>query len=109
VRAVPESPRDLLYELRTCLHATAALATGVHDHLPALYDRLLPACDEPAGAGGGLVPLGPVAFYLGHLATALGMPDRAREHVRRAAAVAHRAGSPRWSAAATCADRRLGN
>lgn len=108
VRAVPESPRDLLYELRTCLHATAALAAGVHDHLPGLYDRLLPAHDELAGAGSGLVTLGPVAFHLGHLASALGMPERAREHFRQAAAVAGRAGAPHWATAATSAEQRIG-
>ena len=55
----------------------------------------LPAHDEPAGARRGLVALGPVVFclgpYLGHLASALGMPERAREHFRQAAAVANRA------------------
>ncbi|MEV4564538.1 BTAD domain-containing putative transcriptional regulator [Nonomuraea sp. NPDC049419] len=103
VRAVPESPRDLLYELRTCLHATAALAAGVTDHLQDLYDRLLPARDELAGAGSGLVTLGPVALYLGRLAAALDRPDLAEEHFRQATAVAARAKSPHWAATAKSA------
>ncbi|MET8865236.1 BTAD domain-containing putative transcriptional regulator [Nonomuraea sp. NPDC004580] len=103
VRAVPESPRDLLYELRTCLHATAALATGVTDRLQDLYDRLLPARDELGGAGSGLVTLGPVALYLGRLAAALDRPDLAEEHFRQATAVAARARSPHWAATAKSA------
>ncbi|MEU8399390.1 BTAD domain-containing putative transcriptional regulator [Nonomuraea sp. NPDC048892] len=90
-RAVPDSPSDLLLEARTCLHAVAVLATAERPLDPdgrllleRLRERLLPAEGELAGAGSGLVTLGPVALYLGHLAAALGRPDEAAGHFRKA-------------------------
>ncbi|MEV4088048.1 hypothetical protein AB0J43_48085, partial [Nonomuraea fuscirosea] len=56
--------------------------------LERLRERLLPAEGELAGAGSGLVTLGPVALYLGHLAAALGRRDEAAGHFRQAASVA---------------------
>ncbi|PZG15966.1 AfsR/SARP family transcriptional regulator [Nonomuraea aridisoli] len=82
-RAIPESPRDLLFEARACLHAMAAIEAGDRPAMERLYELLLPAEGELAGAGSGLVTLGPVALYLGHLATALGRPGAAA-HYRRA-------------------------
>ncbi|GAA2213670.1 hypothetical protein GCM10009850_091330 [Nonomuraea monospora] len=96
-REIPDSPHDLLLEARTCLHALTALETAAgHRTLERLYDRLLPAEAELAGAGSGLLTLGPVAGYLGSLATALGRHSEATEHFRRAAALARKqaAGSP---------------
>ncbi|GAA1674002.1 hypothetical protein GCM10009733_083800 [Nonomuraea maheshkhaliensis] len=91
-RAVPGSPPDLLLEARTCLHAVAVVATAERPLDPdgrllleRLRERLLPAEGELAGAGSGLVTLGPVALYLGHLATALGRTDEAAGHFRKAA------------------------
>ncbi|MGX1775288.1 BTAD domain-containing putative transcriptional regulator [Nocardia brasiliensis] len=86
--ATPDSPRDLLYELRTCLTARAALALGDETTMLRCYDQLLPAATELAGAGSGLVTLEPVAHYLADLATALGRP--ATEHLRQARALAAR-------------------
>ncbi|MEU7893255.1 BTAD domain-containing putative transcriptional regulator [Nonomuraea sp. NPDC049152] len=90
-QAVPESPHDLLYEARTCL--TAMTAIGVRDRptMERVYADLLPAAGELAGAGSGLLTLGPVAGYLGRLATALGRSAEAREHHRQAAVVAEKA------------------
>ncbi|MGX1763132.1 SARP family transcriptional regulator, partial [Streptomyces lydicus] len=51
--ATPDSPRDLLYELRTCLTARAALALGDETTMLRCYDQLLPAATELAGAGSG--------------------------------------------------------
>jgi len=68
---VPESPRDLLFEARTCLHASVAVHTGDRRLLERLYAQLQPASGELAGAGSGLVTFGPVARYLGDLARAL--------------------------------------
>jgi hypothetical protein len=96
LRSVPDSPRDLLFEARTCLHAVAALRLGDHAGTAQLYDRLLPAAGELAGAGSGLVTLGPVAQHLGDLAAALGRNERAREHFRQALRIAERAGAPHW-------------
>ncbi|GAA2850364.1 hypothetical protein GCM10020220_044670 [Nonomuraea rubra] len=98
--AIPDSPRDLLFEARTCLHAMTAIATADRPTMERLYDRLLPAEGELAGAGSGLLTLGPVAQYLGRLATALGRHSRAAEHFRQAEALARKAGSPHWAEAA---------
>ncbi|TDD04314.1 SARP family transcriptional regulator, partial [Nonomuraea deserti] len=99
-RAVPGSPRDLLFEARTCLHALAAIEAGDRPAMERLYTRLLPAEGELAGAGSGLLTLGPVAHFLGRLAGALGRPGAAAEHHRQAGALAARAGAPHWIAAA---------
>jgi DNA-binding SARP family transcriptional activator len=87
LRAAPDSPRDLLFELRTCLLATAAVRLGERERAERLYAQLLPAVDELAGAGSGLVSLGPVAGYLADLAALLGRADRAAAHRRRAAEI----------------------
>jgi hypothetical protein len=73
---------------------------GDRDRTGQLYDQLLPAAGELAGAGSGLVTLGPVAQHLGELAAALGRPEQAREHLRQALAVAERAGAAHWARAA---------
>lgn len=57
---IPDSPRDLLYEARTCLHAVAAVELGDRDAMARLYRELLlgrertgrgrkRAADAPAG------------------------------------------------------------
>ncbi|MFD0814994.1 BTAD domain-containing putative transcriptional regulator [Amycolatopsis umgeniensis] len=93
---IPDSPRDLLYEARTCLHAVVAIETGDRTLMERLYAELLPAADEIAGAGSGMLTLRPVAYYLGELATALDLREAAAEHYRRARAIAVGAGSPHW-------------
>ena len=93
-----EPPPDLLFEARTCLQAMAALRAGDRAAMSHLYDTLLPAAGELAGAGSGLLTFGPAALYLGHLATALGRPAAA--HFRQALEIAERAGAPHWAAAA---------
>ncbi|MGV9775757.1 BTAD domain-containing putative transcriptional regulator [Streptosporangium sp. NPDC003464] len=107
-RAIPDSPRDLLFEARTCLHAMIAIQAGDRPSMERLYTRLLPAAGELAGAGSGLLSLGPTAHHLGHLSTALGRHGQAAEHYRQAQAVADRARAPHWSAAARDALHRLG-
>ncbi|MEV0999315.1 BTAD domain-containing putative transcriptional regulator [Nonomuraea sp. NPDC050202] len=99
-RAIPDSPRDLLFEARTCLHALTAVETAGRPVLERLYERLLPAKGELAGAGSGLLTLGPVALYLGRLAAALGHRRRAAAHFRQAEALAGKAGAPHWAEAA---------
>jgi DNA-binding SARP family transcriptional activator len=91
---VPPAPHDLLYEARTCLHALVAVAVGDRRAMARLYADLLPAADELAGAGSGLLTLRPVAHYLGALAAALGRPADAAAHHRHARAVSARAGKP---------------
>ena len=65
LRAVPESPHDLLWEARLCLVARAALALDDQDTLARARAELRPAAGELAGAGSGVITLGPVADYLG--------------------------------------------
>ncbi|GAB3269830.1 AfsR/SARP family transcriptional regulator [Kineosporia babensis] len=76
----PASPRDLLFEVRTCLQAEVAIRNNDQPMMTSLYAQLLPAEGELAGAGSGMVTLGPVAGYLGRLAEALGENDRAETH-----------------------------
>lgn len=68
---VPESPHDLLWEARLCLIGRAALALDDHPTMRYVHSQLLPAANELAGAGSGVLTLGPVARHLGDLAAAL--------------------------------------
>jgi hypothetical protein len=56
---LPDSSRDLLFEARTCLHALAAAQADDRPRMECLYAQLLPAAGELAGAGSGLLTLGP--------------------------------------------------
>ncbi|MFJ8937720.1 BTAD domain-containing putative transcriptional regulator [Streptomyces sp. NPDC102365] len=64
LRALPEPPHDLLYEACCALEAEAARRLGDHDALERARDRLRPAAAELAGAGSGVLTLGPVGRYL---------------------------------------------
>lgn len=86
-RIIPDSPHDLLFEARTCLHAMVAIQIGDRPMMEHLYTQLIPAAGELAGAGSGLLTLGPTAYHLGNLATALGRPHDAAEHYRQAPAI----------------------
>ncbi|CNG27513.1 DNA-binding transcriptional activator [Mycobacterium tuberculosis] len=71
LRNVPDPPRDLLFEALWCLIATAALSVGDRKTMRRAHDELAPAAAELAGAGSGVLTLGPVSRYLTDLATAL--------------------------------------
>ncbi|WP_248958472.1 AfsR/SARP family transcriptional regulator [Sphaerisporangium perillae] len=71
LREVPDPPRDLLYEALWCLTARAAIATGDRQMMERAHSELTPAAAELAGAGSGLLTLGPVSRHLDDLATAL--------------------------------------
>lgn len=77
LRAVPEPPRDLMLETAWCLVARAAVELGDRETMARARDRLTPAAAELAGAGTGLLTLGPVADHLATLTAALGTPPRA--------------------------------
>ncbi|MFE7330976.1 BTAD domain-containing putative transcriptional regulator [Streptomyces sp. NPDC057565] len=64
LRAVSSPPRDLMFEALWCLTARAAVAVGDRDVMERARTQLLPAADEVAGAGSGLITLGPVAECL---------------------------------------------
>ncbi|PXX66725.1 DNA-binding SARP family transcriptional activator [Nocardia tenerifensis] len=106
LKAVPDSPRDLLLELRTCLVARAALALGDEPVMRRCHSQLSHAAMELAGACSGLVTLEPVAHYLAQLAAALGRPEAADEHRRQALAIARKANSPHLNAAVNAAEQR---
>ncbi|MFC4852342.1 BTAD domain-containing putative transcriptional regulator [Actinophytocola glycyrrhizae] len=91
---IPPAPRDLLFEVRTCLHAITAVVRDDRATMARLYEDLLPAADELAGAGSGMVTLRPVAHYLGDLAVALGCDAEA--HRAHADEIAARAGATHW-------------
>ncbi|MBE3015735.1 winged helix-turn-helix domain-containing protein [Microbispora sp. NEAU-D428] len=72
LRALPEPPHDLLTEALWCLAARAALTLGDRPAMERAYAALMPAAGELAGAGSGVLTLGPVAAHLDDLAAALG-------------------------------------
>ncbi|MCG0289428.1 BTAD domain-containing putative transcriptional regulator [Streptomyces sp. PSAA01] len=72
LRTVPEPPRDLLLEALWCLTGRAAIAVGDRQTMARARTALAPAAAELAGAGSGLLTLGPVARHLADLTDALG-------------------------------------
>ncbi|MEU0642243.1 AfsR/SARP family transcriptional regulator [Streptomyces umbrinus] len=64
LHALPEPPHDLLYEAYCALEAEAALRLDDRTVLERARTRLRPAAAELAGAGSGLLTLGPVERYL---------------------------------------------
>lgn len=72
--ALPDPPRDLLFEALWCLTARAALALDDRETMQRAHAELAPAAAELAGAGSGLLTLGPVARHLDDLAAALRGP-----------------------------------
>ncbi|MGW4755158.1 BTAD domain-containing putative transcriptional regulator [Streptomyces chartreusis] len=64
LHATPEPPRDLLQEALWCLTGQAAVALGDRRTMARAHAALSPAANELAGAGSGLLTLGPVAGYL---------------------------------------------
>ncbi|RJL32677.1 AfsR/SARP family transcriptional regulator [Bailinhaonella thermotolerans] len=87
---------DFLYELVMTWRALAGMRLGDRARMQEAYDTLTPFADRIAGAGTGVVALWPVAETLGDLAVQLGLAEQAREHYRKALAVAERVGVPRW-------------
>ncbi|MBP8536273.1 BTAD domain-containing putative transcriptional regulator [Streptomyces sp. MK37H] len=71
LRTVPEPPRDLLLEALWCLTGRAAIAVGDRETIALAHAALAPAAAELAGAGSGLLTLGPVSRHLADLAEAL--------------------------------------
>ncbi|MFJ9535652.1 BTAD domain-containing putative transcriptional regulator [Streptomyces sp. NPDC101225] len=64
LRAAPEPPADLLQEALCCLQAAVAMELGDRTTSALLHSRLAPAAGELAGAGSGLLSLGPVDRWL---------------------------------------------
>ncbi|MEJ3749188.1 BTAD domain-containing putative transcriptional regulator [Actinomycetes bacterium KLBMP 9797] len=64
LRAIPEPPRDLLFEALWCLTGRAALALDDRSLVERAHAELAPAAAELAGAGSGMLTAGPVADHL---------------------------------------------
>nr|WP_237555132.1 BTAD domain-containing putative transcriptional regulator [Streptomyces sp. SID4948] len=71
LRKVPDPPRDLLFEALWCLIGRAAVAVGDREATRRALSELSPAAGELAGAGSGLLSLGPVSHHIDDLAAAL--------------------------------------
>ncbi|MFS7878771.1 BTAD domain-containing putative transcriptional regulator [Streptomyces asiaticus] len=71
LRTVPEPPRDLLLEALWCLTGRAAIAVDDQETIARTHAALAPAAAELAGAGSGLLTVGPVSRHLADLAEAL--------------------------------------
>ncbi|MCK1807028.1 MULTISPECIES: BTAD domain-containing putative transcriptional regulator [unclassified Micromonospora] len=71
LRRTPAPPRDLLQEALWCLTGRAAVALGDRDAMLRARDALVPAAGEVAGAGSGLLTVGPVAAHLDRITAAL--------------------------------------
>ncbi|MEU8870003.1 BTAD domain-containing putative transcriptional regulator [Streptomyces javensis] len=71
LRTVPEPPRDLLLEALWCLTGRAAVAVGDQETIARARAALAPAAAELAGAGSGLLTVGPVSRHLADLSEAL--------------------------------------
>jgi DNA-binding SARP family transcriptional activator len=76
LRRLPEPPRDLLFEALWCLTARAAIAVGDRETMERAYAALTPAAAELAGAGSGLLTLGPVRRHLADLERHVPRPVR---------------------------------
>ncbi|MER6947483.1 BTAD domain-containing putative transcriptional regulator [Nonomuraea sp. NPDC000554] len=74
LRNIPDPPRDLLFEALWCLTGQAAITVGDRETMERAHAELAPAAAELAGAGSGLLTVGPVSKHLGDLAAALGRP-----------------------------------
>ncbi|PRX44998.1 DNA-binding SARP family transcriptional activator [Prauserella shujinwangii] len=72
LREVPDPPPDLLQEALWCLAGRAAVALGDRRAAERAADALRPAAGELAGAGSGLLTVGPVAEHLARLDDVLG-------------------------------------
>ncbi|MEH0828076.1 MULTISPECIES: AfsR/SARP family transcriptional regulator [unclassified Micromonospora] len=73
LRRTPAPPRDLLMEALWCLTGRSAVALDDRDAMLRARAALAPAAGELAGAGSGLLTVGPVALHLDRLDTALAM------------------------------------
>ncbi|MFE9252938.1 BTAD domain-containing putative transcriptional regulator [Streptomyces sp. NPDC007088] len=67
LRTAPDPPRDHLQEAMWCLTGRAARALGEEGLVERARAELAPAAGELAGAGSGLLSLGPVARWLEEL------------------------------------------
>ena len=89
-------PQDLLWTYGTVFFAEAAIRIEHVEAAAVLYERLLPFANQVAFLG--TTCEGPIAHYLGGMATVLGRFDEAHQHFDEALLFAHSADSPYFQA-----------
>ncbi|MFE0591662.1 BTAD domain-containing putative transcriptional regulator [Micromonospora echinospora] len=72
LRQIPDPPRDLLFEALWCLTGHAAIALDDRATMRRARSELAPAANELAGAGSGMLTVGPVSDHLDRLAGKIG-------------------------------------
>ena len=98
VRAVPVSALTKVYDLESLVAAAPAYATwGSVEQRRDLAAALRPYAGIHAVVGGCAAYYGPIDYYLGLLAAALGEQPAAREHFRAADTLARRLGAVGWA------------
>lgn len=108
--AGPPAPvrQDYFYDIVIAARGRLGIALDDPARVQEAYTALSPYDDLLIGGGSASVAMGPVAQVLGELAEHVGRPGASAAHYRQAAAVADRAGAPRWAAEARTALDRLG-
>jgi class 3 adenylate cyclase/tetratricopeptide (TPR) repeat protein len=89
-------PLDGLWLMGMAFYAEAAIECRDPDYAVPLLDRLVPWADQWATFGA--TTSGPIAHYLGGLATVLGRHDEADAYLAQSAASSHRAGAKFFAA-----------
>ncbi|WP_147425300.1 BTAD domain-containing putative transcriptional regulator [Bailinhaonella thermotolerans] len=91
----PTPPRDWSWLSMTCLQGAAQAEMGDVTACKVTYDRLLPYAGR-LSLGSAVAPIGPVDWFLGRLATAMGDHASARDHHRELARRAGQEGLLVW-------------
>jgi tetratricopeptide (TPR) repeat protein len=87
-------PYDYAWLPGMCVLVPVLVDLELVDAARSVYERLLPWEGQVASVG--VSAEGPVATYLGSLATLLGDFDRAESHLARALEIGHSLGAPYW-------------
>jgi tetratricopeptide (TPR) repeat protein len=103
--AFADLPEDLLWSYGMSTYAEVAIQLDHAEGAALLYERLAPFDQHLTFVGTACE--GPIAHYLGGLATVLGRFDAADRHLATAAALADRAGSPFYTARTLIEQGRL--
>ncbi len=103
--AFADLPEDLLWAYGLSTFAEAAMQLDHTESAALLYARLRPFEGQLTFVG--TICEGPIAHYLGGLATVLGRFDQADDHLATAAKLAARAGSPFYEARTLIEQGRL--
>jgi tetratricopeptide (TPR) repeat protein len=87
-------PRDCMWPGTIVMLSGVVCELKALDYVRPLYSLLAPYAERNFLWGSGFIIFGPVSRYLGMLATALGEPDRALDHLEHALVRSHELGSP---------------